>query len=53
MTIASTTCGGSFIEVRDEGTAVGRGRYVLYVDGYVKTSSDSLSDIMYEFNKYN
>lgn len=53
MVIASTTCMGSYVEVRDEGTSFGRGRYVLYVDGCVKTSSDSYEDIMYEFNKYN
>lgn len=52
MEIASTTCNGSYVCVKDEGTSIGRGRYVLYVDGYVKTSSDSMSDIMYEFNKY-
>ena len=35
MTIKSKNSGGVYVEIRDEGTTWGRGRYVLYVNGYV------------------
>lgn len=52
MTIKSKMTGGILVEIRDEGTSWGRGRYVLYVNGSVKTSSDDLSAIMYEYDMY-
>ena len=52
MVIESKTVGGITVVIKDEGTTFGRGRYVLYVNGSVKTSSDNLSDIMYEYIQY-